>query len=95
MVSGVPDRPPLRRSMSPRVTVALTLVALVGVWAAVLIESLLWAWGVIFSLWAIMGIISRETFLITRLRRDDQPLLFWLVSLSWLSMGILWIIYPS
>lgn len=95
MVSRIPARPELRRSLSPRATVALTLVALAAVWATVLVESLLWVWGVIFSVWALIGILSGETFLVTRLRREDQPVLFWLVSLSWLAIGILWIIYPS
>ncbi|MGI9622038.1 MAG: hypothetical protein ACR2PK_04305 [Acidimicrobiales bacterium] len=73
----------------------MTLVGLAGVWATVLIESLLWVWGFLFTVWAIVAIVSGETFLLTRLHRDDQPILFWLVSLTWLAIGILWVIYPS
>ncbi|MGI9607047.1 MAG: hypothetical protein ACR2P0_12995 [Acidimicrobiales bacterium] len=73
----------------------MTLLGLAGVWATVLIESLLWVWGFLFTVWAILGIASGETFLLTRLHRDHQPILFWLVSLTWLAIGILWVIYPS
>ena len=73
----------------------LTVLALVAIWASVLIESLLWVWGLIFTAWALFGIRSGETFLVTRLRRDVEPLLFWPVSLSWLAIGVLWLLFPS
>ncbi len=95
MASQIPARPTVRRRALPsRAMAVLTLLALGAVWASVLIESLLWIWGVIFSVWALLGIRSGETFLIGRLRRNEQPLLFWLVSLSWLAIGILWILFP-
>lgn len=94
MDSPIPTKPTARPALPPRAVVILTLMALGAVWATVLIDSLLWIWGVIFSAWALLGINSGETFLITRLRREDQPLLFWLVSLSWLAIGILWILFP-
>jgi len=94
-MSRIPTRPAVNGSLSPQAAAVFTLAALVAVWATVLVESLLWVWGVIFSGWAILGIVSGETFLVTRLRRGAQPVLFWLVSLSWLAIGVLWIVFPS
>ena len=93
MTSNIPPHPNQRELPSSRST-ALTLVALVAVWATVLIESLLWIWGALFAGWALIGIVTGETFLLFTITRRDQPALFWLVSLSWLAIGVLWLIFP-
>lgn len=65
-------------------------IALIAIWTIFLVPSLSWAWSVLFITWAVLGVRAGETFLIGQVRRNDEPLVFWLVTGTWFTMGVLW-----
>ena len=49
----------------------------------------LWSpWGLLFIYWIIPNFYSGRAFLVFEVSRDEAPLLFWLVQLTWLALGI-------
>ncbi|MEM9749122.1 MAG: hypothetical protein AAF945_20710 [Actinomycetota bacterium] len=94
MTSRIPTRPTIASQLSPRSIGVVAVVLLAVVWVCVLVEPLRWVWGVLFALWAIWGMSIGETVLVTRIRRSEQPAVFWFVSVNWLAIGVLWALYP-
>ena len=53
----------------------------------------LWSpWGLLFIYWIIPNFYSGRAFLVFDVARDEAPLLFWLVQLTWLALGIMMIL---
>ena len=71
-----------------------TLVVLAVLWAAT-IANQLWVFGILFLLWAAWDITTGESYFIQRIRRQQSPLTFWAIELSWIGFGLLWILYPT
>lgn len=46
-----------------------------------------WPWGVLFVYWAIPAIRSGEAHLIGPVPRDEQPVLFWAITVLWILLG--------
>lgn len=89
--------PPPSSQSSPKPSkqrTALVLLALVAVWTISLVPALSVVWGVVFVLWAGLALWTGETYLFGSHNRQAEPLLFWLVALSWLAMGMLWVVAP-
>ncbi|MDE0370149.1 MAG: hypothetical protein OXK16_09535 [bacterium] len=69
-----------------------TVVAL----AALLIATWMdwqWVWGVFFLYWAVLGIMTGQAFVVRTVDQDESPLLFWLISVTWLVVAALSIFY--
>ena len=69
-----------------------TIVAL-GLLLAATAAGWYWIWGVFFLYWAVYGIVTGQAFVIQAITRDENPLLFWLVSLTWVALAVLAIVY--
>ncbi len=52
-----------------------------------------WPWGVLFIAMTIASIHARETNLVDAVRRDENPLLFWWISATWLALSLALIAY--
>lgn len=53
----------------------------------------LWSpWGLLFIYWVIPNFYSGRAFLVSEVTRDEAPLLFWLVQLTWLALGIMMVL---
>lgn len=52
-----------------------------------------WVWGVFFLYWAVFGIVRGEAFVVQPVSRDESPILFWLISVSWVVLAGLTIFY--
>lgn len=63
-------------------------VALAALWVGVILGQV-WVFGVLFVSWAIYDIVRRRTHFINEFGRSDQPIMFWLIAISWLILGIL------
>ena len=74
------------RSKAPTV---LALAALVG---ATLI-GWYWVWGVFFLYWAVAGIVMGHAFVVQTVYRDENPILFWLISITWIVLAVLTMLY--
>lgn len=45
-------------------------------------------WGLLFLYWVIPNFYSGHAFLISDIARDDDPVLFWLIQVTWVVFGI-------
>ena len=72
-----------------KVPTVLALAVLVG---ATLVEWY-WVWGIFFLYWAVLGIVRGEAFVVQTVSRDESPVLFWLISVTWLVLAVLAIFY--
>ena len=52
-----------------------------------------WVWGLFFIYWTITAIVTRQTFIVQTVRRDENPILFWVVCVAWLALAALVILY--
>ena len=69
----------------------------IAVFAALIAATWLdwyWPWGLLFIYWAIPGILSGEAFLVERILRARNPILFWLITGMWVVFGV-WTIYAD
>ncbi len=69
----------------------LTLLCLL----ALLISSIggfYFVWGALFIFWAINSLIIGEVYLIEPISRNEDPILFWGISLMWLGFGLLYLV---
>ena len=69
-----------------------TVVAL----AALLVATWMdwqWVWGAFFLYWAVLGIMTGQAFVVRTVDQDENPVLFWLISVTWLVVAALSIFY--
>ncbi len=52
-----------------------------------------WVWGLFFLYWAIAGIVARQAFVVQIVYRDENPVLFWFISISWIILSIAAILF--
>ncbi|MDE0139288.1 MAG: hypothetical protein OXM57_14155 [bacterium] len=52
-----------------------------------------WVWGVFFLYWAVLGIVTGQAFVVRTVDQDENPALFWLISVTWLVLAALSILY--
>ena len=52
-----------------------------------------WVWGVFFLYWAVYGVVTGQAFVVQPVFRDQNPVLFWLISVTWLALATLTIVY--
>ena len=64
-----------------------TIIALAIVYIAV-VMGWSWVWGLLFIMWTIPVLYSGHTHLVEEINRDDNPLLFWLIIGTWLSLSV-------
>ncbi|MCY3784763.1 MAG: hypothetical protein OXG79_13415 [Chloroflexi bacterium] len=72
-------------------TKAPTVLALVVLLTATAL-GWMWVWGVFFFYWAVVGIVAQQAFVVQTVRRDENPVLFWVISVSWLALSGLMIL---
>lgn len=46
-----------------------------------------WAWGVLFLLWVIPDMITGVTYFMEPIDKRDNPILYWIIIISWLLMS--------
>jgi hypothetical protein len=54
----------------------------------IIIFQLNWAWGIVFLIYILPDMFSGVTHFVEPISRDDNPILFWIIILSWLLMSI-------
>ena len=53
-----------------------------------------WPWGLLFMYWAVPSLMTGEAFLIERVTRAQNPILFWLITGMWVGFGV-WTVYED
>lgn len=64
-----------------------TIVALVLMYVAI-IMNWQWAWGILFMLWVIPDILTGMTYFIEPVEKKENPLLYWIIIISWVLMAL-------
>jgi len=49
-------------------------------------------WGLLFLYWTIPNFHSGEAFLLSKVTRSDDPVLFWVVQIAWVVLGVMLIL---
>ena len=48
-----------------------------------------WVWGVLYLYWGVAPLSTGEVFLVQTVRREENPGLFWSVSVMWVVLAVL------
>ena len=65
-----------------------TILGLILVWIASILNWQ-WIWGILFLIWIIPDLYTGETYFMEPINKKDNPLLYWLIMISWVSLSIL------
>lgn len=78
------------RSLHPPrwVNVIALAVLLVALWM-----DWLWVWGILFIYWTVPAFRTGEVHLVGSVPRATQPVVFWLVTVLWIVLGVLVILW--
>ena len=60
-----------------------SLVGVALLWVAVILE-IEWVWGLVFLMWLIPDLMSRDTYFLEYVSRKENPISYWLIMGSWL-----------
>lgn len=63
-------------------------LALILIFIAVLTNNY-WLFGFLFLIWAILDIRNRQTHLLDTIQRNENPILYWIVVITWFLFAIL------
>lgn len=64
-----------------------SLIGIIAVYLIVIFEWN-WAWGILFLFWVIPDLKSGVTYFIEPLERRSNPLLYWVVVLTWFALSV-------
>ena len=65
-----------------------TILGLILVWVAT-IFNWQWVWGILFLIWIIPDFFTGVTYFIEPITKKDNPLLYWLIIISWVALSVL------
>ena len=65
-----------------------TILGLILVWVATILNWE-WIWGVLFLIWIIPDFFTGVTYFIEPITKKDNPLLYWLIMISWVALSVL------
>jgi len=63
-----------------------TILGLVIIYLAMWFNWM-WLWGVLFFYWVIPDIFSGVTFFMESIDKKSDPILYWVIMVSWILMG--------
>lgn len=64
-----------------------SILGLILVWVAVWF-NLQWVWGVLFLFWIVPDFFTGVTYFIEPVSKYENPILYWMIMISWLLMSI-------
>ena len=74
--------------MSPKDIKWKTLLGLLMIYSTVVFyPHYQWLWGVLFLYWTIPSLVSGISYFIEPIHRRDNPLLFWVITFTWLVLS--------
>lgn len=47
-----------------------------------------WIWGVFFLFWTFEGIRNKESYIVQPIRRDEDPIVYWILIATWFLLSI-------
>ena len=64
-----------------------TIIALLLMYTAILMNWQ-WVWGLLFMFWVVPDIISGVTYFIEPIEKKTNPILYWIIIVSWVLMAL-------
>jgi len=64
-----------------------TIVALIMVYSSVVFNQM-WLLGLLFLFWTIESLRNRRAYVIEDIKRDDNPILYWVIVTTWFILGL-------
>ena len=64
-----------------------TILSLILIAVAVAVNWT-WVWGILFLIWSIQDLISQEAFLVERIARAENPVLYWIIIVTWFLLSV-------
>lgn len=55
----------------------------------IMITEKYWLFGFLFLVWVILDLKNRQTFLLEIVQRNNNPILYWLIVLTWFIFAVL------
>lgn len=55
----------------------------------IMITEKYWLFGFLFLIWVILDLKNRQTFLLEIVQRNNNPILYWLIVLTWFIFAVL------
>lgn len=55
-------------------------------------------WGLLFVFWGLTSVKSGSVYLLEPIEREEDPALFWIISVMWIGFGLLYVLtdfYPE
>ncbi|MCT4629103.1 hypothetical protein [Winogradskyella sp.] len=65
-----------------------SILALVIMPFAFYYDLITFYFAVVFLIWSVQGIKNKTAIFLDHIHRDDNPILFWLISIAWLVLSI-------
>lgn len=54
-----------------------------------MISGKYWLFGFLFLVWVILDLKNRQTYLLEIIKRDENPILYWIIVITWLCFSVL------
>lgn len=64
-----------------------TIIALILIYVAIIFNQY-WIWAGLFMVWIFPGLLINEVYLVETIKREEQPLLFYWVTLTWIGFAL-------
>lgn len=64
-----------------------TLIALVMVYVSIIFNQA-WLIGLLFVFWTLQSLKNKQAFIIEEIRRDNNPILYWIIVLTWVFVAL-------
>jgi len=71
-----------------------TIIGLIFIYLAVWFNWQ-WAWGILFLLWVIPDLFTGVTYFMEPIEKTENPMLYWIIIVSWILMSFYSILIPN
>jgi len=71
-----------------------TLIALAMVYISVIFNQL-WRVGLLFIFWTIQALRDKKAFIIEEIRRENNPILYWIIVITWALVALFYFDYTK
>ena len=71
-----------------------TLIALAMVYISIIFNQM-WLIGLLFIFWTIQAIKDEKAFIIEEIRKENNPILYWIIVITWALVALFYFDYTK
>ena len=71
-----------------------TLIALAMVYISIIFNQM-WLIGLLFVFWTIQALKDRKAFIIEEIRKENNPILYWIIVITWALAALFYFDYTK